>query len=107
MRILPGASRRIFRFSRSRAVPRAHVNKPKRLGTRLALEEEIDFEVVEVCKFSTSFKVIIMQTSNMEIYSKLYSELYLFKTLFIQNFIYLYSKRLRNLFLLLLLEILG
>jgi hypothetical protein len=73
----------------------------------LALEEEIDFEVVEVCKFSTSFKVIIMQTSNMEIYSKLYSELYLFKTLFIQNFIYLYSKRLRNLFLLLLLEILG
>ena len=37
MRILPGASRRIFHFSPSRAVPRAlnDVNKPKRLGTRL------------------------------------------------------------------------
>ena len=37
MRILPGASRRIFHFSPSRAFPRAlnDVNKPKRLGTRL------------------------------------------------------------------------
>jgi hypothetical protein len=37
MRILSGASRRIFRFSPSRAFPRAlnDVNKPKRLGSRL------------------------------------------------------------------------
>ena len=39
MQILPGASRRIFHFSPSRAVPRAlnDVKKPKRLGTRLGL----------------------------------------------------------------------
>jgi hypothetical protein len=38
MRILPGASRRIFHFPPSRAFPRAlnGVNKPKRLGTRLS-----------------------------------------------------------------------
>ena len=53
MRILPGASRRIFHFSPSRAFPRAlnDVNNPKRLGTRLQ-PSCVEFEVAQQAEIS-------------------------------------------------------